>query len=272
MGAPEVGSDYFANATEMKKFELKQSDAGYHLAVNNMLDNLLLIPGGSFKREDGNTVLVKAFYLSQFPVTQRLYEDVTGINPSFFKGAQHSVESVSWYDAVKFCALLNDEYLSSKPSGAMERSNLKNFTNKELDSLELYPTASGFRLPTEAEWEYAARGNNNQNTYAGSAHLDLVGWYNKNNEYETKPVGLKFPNAFGLYDMSGNVWEWCWDRYGDYDKKKLDNPVGATSGSFRVHRGGSWSFNAGHCLPGNRDDYAPDYRGSILGFRLAFVP
>ena len=269
---PGVGSDYFANVTEMKKFELKQSNAGYHLAINNGLDNLLLIPGGSFNREDGNTVTVKAFYLSQFPVTQRLYEDVTGVNPSSFKGAQHPVESVSWYDAVKFCALMNDEYFSSEPQRTPSLSNLVNLSDKELDSLKLNPTSAGFRLPTEAEWEYTARGNNNQNIYAGSAHLDLVGWYRKNNDYETKPVGLKFPNAFGLHDMSGNVWEWCWDWYGNYDKKKLDNPVGATSGTNRVYRGGSWVYDAVNCLPGYRSLNTPGLRINNLGFRLAFVP
>ena len=256
----------------MEKFELKQSDAGYHLAVNNMLDNLLLIPGGSFTREDGNTVIVKTFYLSQFQVTQRLYEDVTSVNPSSFKGAQHPVESVSWFDAVKFCALLNDEYFSSEPQKTPSLSNLVNLSDKELDSLKLNPTSAGFRLPTEAEWEYVSRGNNNQNTYAGSALLDLVGWYINNNNYETKPVGLKFPNAFGLYDISGNVWEWCWDWYGDYGKKKLDNPVGSTSGTNLVDRGGSWLFGVGLRLHGDGSIISPYYCNNFLGFRLAFVP
>ena len=257
----------------MKNFGLRQSGNGYRLSINNMPHDLLLVPGGSFEREDGETIAVSAFYMAQFPVTQQLYGDVTGrINPSSFKGGQHPVEQVSWYEAVKFCALLNNEYLSSRPPVASNLLNLGKFTDEELDSLKLDPALPGFRLPTEAEWEYAARGNNNKNDYAGSPHLDLVGWYKKNNDYETKPVGLKFPNAFGLHDMSGNVWEWCWDWYGDYDKKKLENPIGANSGSNRVYRGGSCFSNAFRCRAGRRAGNAPGDRGGNLGFRLAFVP
>jgi formylglycine-generating enzyme required for sulfatase activity len=133
-------------------------------------------------------------------------------------------------------------------------------------------------LPTEAEWEYAAKGNagyfdpaNEVFDYAGSNQLDQVGWYDGNNYSETKPVGLLFPNQFGLYDLSGNVCEWCWDWYSDYDNR-LNNPVGAESGSNRVLRGGSWIINAASSRSDCRNSDTPGSRNRILGLRLLFVP
>ena len=264
----------------MKTIELKKSETGYQLIVDELEPfNLVSIPGGSFQREDGQTVKVNSFCMAQFPVTQELYEVVTGDTPSRFKGRQHPVEQVSWYDSVKFCGILNNELTRLGLVEGKYLIKLNTIAKKELDKLKLDPAASGFRLPTEAEGEYASNptgfenpSNLKKNQYAGSSHLDLVGWYNKNNGYETKPVGLKFPNAFGLYDMSGNVWEWRWDWYGEYDKRKTENPVGADSGSRRVCRGGSWISDSFRCRPGYRSRDSPYYRLSFLGFRLAFVP
>jgi formylglycine-generating enzyme required for sulfatase activity len=263
----------------MKTIDLKNTETGYQLIVDGLEPfNLVSIPGGSFQREDGQTVKVNSFCMAQFPVTQELYEAVTGDNPSRFKGSQHPTEQVSWYDSVKFCGILNQELTRLGLVKGKDLLKLNILAAKDLDKFKLDPAASGFRLPTEAEWEYSSNPTGfetpsdlKKNQYAGSDHLDLVGWYEKNNEYETKPVGLKFPNAFGLYDISGNVWEWCWDWYGEYDKRKTENPVGADSGSYRVFRGGSWFYYAFFCRPGGRLD-APDRRGSDLGFRLAFVP
>lgn len=259
----------------MKKFEFKQSDSGYQINLENQsVCTLVPIPKGSFEREYGKTVTVNHFFMAQFPVTQEMYEAVTGENPSNFKGKQHPVERVSWYDAVRFCGLLNNEINDIKPVNGSELLNLFKLTDKELDSFELNPASSGFRLPTDAEWEYAAVDNLKQvrSKYAGSNFLDPAGWYKKNNKYEAKPVGLKFPNSFGLYDMSGNVLEWCWNWWNVSNDKDLDNPTGPNSGTYRVFRGGSWGTDAVSCLTARRSFSTPDDNCSLNGFRIVFIP
>ena len=131
-------------------------------------------------------------------------------------------------------------------------------------------TGKNFRLPTEAEWEYAARGGNKSRgyKYSGSNNIDDVAWYGDNNGGETHPVRTKQANELGIYDMSGNVYEWCQDWYGDYSSATKTNPKGATTGSRRVLRGGSWLNIAGYCRSSYRYNNSPDYRYSHLGFRL----
>jgi formylglycine-generating enzyme required for sulfatase activity len=126
----------------------------------------------------------------------------------------------------------------------------------------------GYRLPTEAQWEYAAR-SHVPFEYAGSSDLDSVAWYNDNSGSRTHPVAGKKSNAFGLCEMSGNVFEWCWDWYADYDKNATTNPTGAEKGAGRVSRGGSWYDGAWGCRVSNRSYYTPTYRGSNMGFRLS---
>ncbi len=135
---------------------------------------------------------------------------------------------------------------------------------------------AGGRLPTEAEWEYAARGGNESENYkySGSNNIDEVAWYGNNSNDETHNVGTKTPNELGIYDMSGNVWEWCSDWYGSnyYSNSPTENPTGTTSSSYRVLRGGSWNSNAERCRPANRSRSTPDNSYNYLGFRFAFVP
>jgi formylglycine-generating enzyme required for sulfatase activity len=131
-------------------------------------------------------------------------------------------------------------------------------------------SGSGYRLPTESEWEYAARGGSKSkgSVYAGGDNLALVGWYGENSGGCTHPVGEKVANELGLYDMSGNVWEWCWDRYVAYKPEPQENPVGAVEGADRVIRGGGWSNDPQYCRAALRDGNGPSNRLGILGFRL----
>jgi formylglycine-generating enzyme required for sulfatase activity len=192
-------------------------------------------------------VAVGDFYLGKYEVTQAQWRAVMGSNPSFFKGCDRCpVENVSWDDAQEFIRRLNQL------------------------------TGKRYRLPTEAEWEYAARGGELSRgyKYAGSDDPDAVAWYDGNSGGKTHPVGGKTPNELGLYDMTGNVWEWCQDWYGSdyYSGSPSANPQGPASGSFRVYRGGSWYFIAKNCRVADRFYYSPDYRSSNLGFRLCLVP
>ena len=187
-----------------------------------------------------HSVTVSDFYIGKYEVTQAQWKAVMGSNPSRWKGDNLPVENVSWNDIQEFIQKLNAQ------------------------------TGKKFRLPTEAEWEYAARGGNQSKgyKYSGSNSIGDVAWYYDNSSSKTHPVGQKTPNELGIYDMSGNVWEWCGDWYGSYSSSSQTNPTGPSSGSFRVLRGGSWSYIAGSCRVSRRS-YDPDYRSDNYGFRLA---
>ena len=191
-----------------------------------------------------HSVTLSGYYIGKCEVTQELWKAVMGSNPSHFKGAQYPVESVSWNDCQNFI--------------------------KKLNSL----TGMTFRLPTEAEWEYAARGGNQSShyKYSGSGNIDDVAWYDGNSGYKTHAVGTKTANELGIYDMSGNVWEWCSDRYGDYSAGAQTNPQGPSSGSLRVLRGGSWGNNAKDCRVSYRYGYDPSSSHINRGLRLVLVP
>ncbi|MEM7656339.1 MAG: formylglycine-generating enzyme family protein [Bacteroidota bacterium] len=190
-------------------------------------------------------VEVSSFSLGQYPVTQALWQAVMGENPSGFEGAERSVETVSWDDCQRFLKELNAQ------------------------------TDGNYRLPTEAEWEYAARGGaiSEGYRYAGSDELEEVGWYIRNSGEETHPVGQLLPNELGLYDLSGNVYEWCEDDWHDtYDGAPLDGSAWVDQpqrASLRVLRGGNWIFTARYCRVSNRYLYSPGYRYGIIGLRLA---
>ena len=186
-------------------------------------------------------VTLSTYHIGETEVTQELWRAVMGSNPSVFKGAQRPVEQVSWNDCIQFI--------------------------KRLNGL----TGRQFRLPTEAEWEFAARGGNKSQgyKYAGSNSLMSVAWYGDNSGSKTHNVKMKSPNELGLYDMSGNVWEWCQDRFGRYSSSSQTNPTGASSGSHRVRRGGSWFNQIRLCRVSYRYGFTPNYRNNHIGLRLA---
>ncbi len=208
------------------------------------------IPAGTFMMgETGKqhkVTLTKDFYIGVFEVTQGQWENMMKANPSEFKdvGKDAPVEQVSWEDCQNFMKELNGRKSSSL----------------------------AFRLPTESEWEYACRGGDKKTSkgfkYSGSGTLDEVAWFKDNSGGKTHPVGKKKANELGLYDMSGNVWEWCSDWFGEYSKEPEKDTVGAKSGTVRILRGGGWDCDAGYCRSALRLDRAPTHRGHNVGFRL----
>lgn len=238
-----------------KKQTQPMTQARKEQILQNLINNMVYVEGGTFTMgatpEQGSDasygekpthqVTLSSFSIGKYEVTQEEWQAVMGSNPSQFKGAKRPVEIVSWNDCQEFIRKLNQM------------------------------TGKHFRLPTEAEWEYAARGGKRSNgyKYAGSNSLGNVAWYRDNSGSKTHPVGQKSPNELGLYDMSGNVWEWCQDWYGSYSSNAQRNPAGATSGSNRVNRGGSWIDGAGDGRSSGRYINTPSDKRGSLGLRLA---
>ncbi|HCC37866.1 MAG TPA: formylglycine-generating enzyme family protein [Treponema sp.] len=230
--------------------------------------NFVLVEGGTFQMGSNNgdrdekpvhQVTVKSFYMCKYEVTQKEWVEVMGSNPSYFKGDMRPVECVSWNDAVEYC---------NKRS---QKEGLTPVYQNSGDVIVCDFNANGYRLPTEAEWEYAAKGGNKDAImyeYSGSNSVGTVAWYDGNSGGMTHDVGTKAPNSLSVYDMSGNVWEWCWDWYGSYGIGAQTDPVGASSGSNRVARGGGWDFVAGILRSAYRGCYGLSYRSDILGFRI----
>ena len=230
--------------------------ASQKAVLQKLIDSMVSVEGGTFtmgatseqgsdaysSEEPAHQVTLSDYMIGKTEVTQEVWQAVMGSNPSNFSGNNLPVEKVSWNDCQEFI--------------------------KKLNSL----TGLNFRLPTEAEWEYAARGGNKSKgyKYSGSNDIGSVAWYTSTTHNSgTKPVATNAPNELGLYDMSGNVYEWCSDWNGDYSSSSQTNPKGPSSGSNRVIRGGSWSDEARDCRVSNRYSGSLDLRGSFLGLRLA---
>lgn len=203
-------------------------------------------------------VMVNSFLIGKYPVTQELWDIIMGNNSSKFKGPRRPVENISWYDAVEFCnKLSSEEGLHNAYSGGGENI----ICNFETD---------GYRLPTEAEWQIAARGGwkSNKTKYSGSNKIKEVAWYDGNSGNETHNVGLQKPNDLGLYDMCGNVQEWCWNSFWNYSSGCESYARVSSVASSRVTRGGSWYDIAEDCRISYRYGYTPQFKSDILGFRL----
>jgi len=220
---------------------------------NGIKLEMVLIPAGEFMM--GNDIekpvhkvtITKPFYLGKYQVTQEQWQAPMGGNPSDYKGPRNPVENVSWDDCQQFFGNLN--VIAGRQGGE-------------------------FVLPTEAQWEYACRAGSTDKFCFGDYENQLgeYAWYTTNSGSKTHPVGVKKPNAWGLYDMHGNVWEWCQDWYGAYRAEAVDDPSGPAKGSNRVFRGGGWDDFAWICRSAYRNRITPEYRFNPLGFRVAQVP
>ena len=222
-----------------------EKTANFTKTINGI--ECVLVKAGTFTMGGSNfgespscrVTISKDYWIGKYSVTQAQYLKIIGKNPSNFKGKNNPVECVNWYEAKRFCDCVGN----------------------------------GCRLPTEAEWEFAARGGKKSKgyIYSGSNNLDEVGWYHGNSSGSTHSVGQKNPNELGIYDMSGNVWEWCSDWFGSYTSAVVTNPTGLSTGSYRTGRGGSWRSGYGQCLVVyHRDGDVPSFKRNRLGFRVAF--
>ena len=229
------------------------------ITVDGVSFKMIAVEGGTFQMGSPESdteayavempqheVTLSNYYIGETEVTQELWETVMGSNPSGFKGPKLPVEKVSWNDCQTFIGKLNAQ------------------------------TGKTFRLPTEAEWEYAARGGKKSKgyTYSGSNAIGNVAWYSDNSGDITHEVGTKQANELGIYDMSGNVWEWCQDWFGKtyYENSSTTDPHGPVSGTYRVLRGGSWFLSARYCRVAIRNYNSLDVRDLNYGLRLVLAP
>lgn len=236
-------------------FTLKEEESKQSSILQRLVSNMVQVDGGTFTmgatseqekdadicEKPAHQVTISSFYIGKYEVTQEEWQAVMGNNPSYFKGNNLPVENVSWNDCQEFICKLNA------------------ITGKK------------FRLPTEAEWEFAARGGSRMSRfkYAGNNKIDHVAWYIGNSSLRTHDVGLLSSNVLGLYDMSGNVWEWCNDWYELYGLVPQINPIGPSFGTNHVFRGGAWNLIEWSSRVSNRNHNSSDYRGRNLGLRLA---
>ncbi len=248
-------------------------------------DKFVLVKGGTFVNTNSNyygkSVTISDFYIGKYEVTQKEWNEVMGSNPSEFKGDNLPVEMVSWYDCIEYCNKISTKE-GLEPYYNIDKDKKDPNNKNDIDDIKWTVTinagANGYRLPTDTEWEYAAGGGqmSKSYTYSGSNHADKVAWYWRNagieylsgnwnwpaienNNNKTKSIGAKKSNELGLYDMSGNVREWCWDWYKDFD---------SSSGSVRVWRGGGWIGDAHACESSYRGKFEANGRGSDQGFRV----
>ena len=252
-------NDWAGNYTTNAKVRLTADDTLSALPpppANNVPTNLLWIPPGSFNMSGTMVYISRGFYMARFETTQTEFQQIMAANPSYFIGPRLPVDSVTWYEATDYCALL---------------------TSSEMTAGRL-PTGMAYRLPTEAEWEYACRAGTTTTYSFGDNPLNLgwYAWYRANAQNSTHDVGGKAPNHWGLYDMLGNVTEWCSDWLGALPGGNVTDPQGPNSGDHHVIRGGWIEEGASSCASGSRDDAASTYSDAghyaNMGFRVVLAP
>jgi len=255
--------------------------------------NFVRIEGGTFQmgspanepeRRDNETqrqVTVSSFNMGKYEVTQKEYQEIMGTNPSSFKGESFPVENVSWYDTIEYCNRRSQKE-GLTPAYTIDKSRSDPNNQNSNDNVRWVVTwnrnVNGYRLPTEAEWEYACRAGTRTPFNTGNNITTNLANYDGNNPYNNNAKGIyrekttavgSFPaNPWGLHDMHGNVWEWCWDWFGNYPNGAQTDPQGASSGSSRVMRGGSWYGSAANVRSAYRNSFTPSYRNRYIGFRL----
>jgi len=280
--ASEMSDEEKARAAFLNEvYEKSQRQQGSTTPANNMV----LINGGTFtmgspanetgrqSTEIQHQVTVKSFYMGKYEVTQKEYQEVMGTNPSYNKGDNLPVENVSWYDAVEYCNRRSQRE-GLTPAYTINKNQRDPNNNNQYDNIKWTVTwnrnANGYRLPTEAEWEYACRAGTTTAFNTGANLSDITGWYGANSGNNKHPVGQKPANRFGLYDMHGNVSEWCWDWYGTYSSGTQTDPTGASAGSDRIMRGGAMNTPIAELLrSASRDPIGPYNTGRNIGFRVA---
>ena len=277
---PHVAEIRYWRLTDRKEVTIEQDSIVTVEFIGPLEVEMVRIDGGIFtmgspvtetNREDDEgpqrRVTVNPFYISKFEITQYEWNLVMEKdNPSWFKGENRPVEQVTWFDTLEFCnalSLKEDLVPAYKINGR---------------NISWYRTANGYRLPTEAEWEYAARAGTVTTFHYGNNLDSSMANFNGNYPYghaprgefrkETMDVGSFNPNIWGLYDMHGNVWEWCWDWFGEYSQRNTINPQGPPTGIYRVLRGGSWYYDAKYLRAAYRYINHPEYSSYNIGFRI----
>ena len=271
--------DVYVNGSVVYKSALMAIDS---IKFSRDTIQMVFVEGGTFTMgstdpldnaaDPPHSVTLSSFYMSKTEVTQGQWKAVMGSNPSNFPGVGDNgpVERVSWYDCISYCNKLSI-FEGKKCVYSNNTVNGDTLTAPSTwTSVYWNTSAKGYRLPTEAEWEYAARGGTQSHsyTYSGSNTVGDVAWYGDNSGSTTHQVSTKTANELGISDMSGNVWEWCWDWYGAYSSTAQTNPTGASSGSTRLLRGGSWYVNLSFCRVSIRNLNFPDLINYIIGFRV----